>query len=278
MNGKCPRCSTPITTLPDARGLVHCTGCGTWLRSVTPAAPPPAALAPEPPRHAAPPSAAPVTAAAPPLAAVPPSPEIQTLIGEIRDLRRMQAEILQLQAQVLTALRSWPPPAPPAAGRVVQRTPGASDEVEILDADEVFAPSAATAPALPRVRQRRKTVLLIDDDPATRRDAMAALEQAQVPARSVDNGQAGMAAIAAEKPDVIVLELDLGEPMPGRDFVSMLKATMEWVDIPLLLHTRLPIDGSKQARIEHGADDYVLKGPGSAEALVNRVIGIFQSR
>lgn len=275
MNGKCPRCNAPITMLPDPRGLVHCQACGTWLRSVTPAAGAPAsggqAVEAMPP-------VTPASTVAPALAAVAPSPEIQTLISEIRDLRRMQAEILQLQAQVLTALRSWPPPAALERGPGAPPADTAAGEVEILDADDVFVAHAATAPALPRVRRRRKTVLLIDDDPATLRDAMAALEQAQVPARSVDGGQAGIAAIAAEKPDVIVLELDLGEPMSGRDFVSMLKATMEWVDIPLLLYTRLAIDGSKQVRIDYGADDFVLKGPGSAQALVNRVIGIFQGR
>jgi CheY-like chemotaxis protein len=187
------------------------------------------------------------------------------LLGEIRDLRRMQAEILQLQAQVLSALRSWPARQPAAP----------APDADSMEPPEDDVPALAPPP-LPRVRQRCKTVLVIDDDAHTLRAAVAALETAQVPVRSASSGHAGVAAIAASKPDVIVLELDLGEPMPGRDFVNTLKATMEWVDVRLVLHTRLPIASAQEARVQHGADDFVLKGPGSAEALVNRVIALFQ--
>jgi hypothetical protein len=51
---------------------------------------------------------------------------------------------------------------------------------------------------------------------------------------------------------------------------------MEWVDIPIVLYTRLPIESQKEARTIHGADDLLLKGPGSAEALPARVISIFR--
>lgn len=272
MNAKCPRCSAPITSPPNERGLVQCAGCGAWLRSVaSPAAAPPPPPEPSAPQQAAvdvAPASAPVEP--PTLATLGPSAEILALTGEIRDLRRMQAEILQLQAQILTALRSWP--AAPAAARHAAPT-----DVPETDSDD-GEPPHASAPQLPRVRQRRKTVLVVDDDPRTLLETVAALEQAQVPVRSAPSGHAGMATIAADKPDVIVLELDLGEPMPGRDFVNTLKATMEWVDVRLVLHTRLPVASALEARVQHGADDFVLKGPGSAQAVVNRVIGMFQAR
>ncbi len=280
MNAKCPRCSTPITSPPNERGLVQCAGCGAWLRSVAPQAAPPdppspiAAAPPDPPPPVAPapPEPAPSASTPPepaPSASTPsapgPSPEILALTAEIRDLRRMQAEILQLQAQILTALRSWP-----------SRAGGAEAESASLAETENVEPSRPSALPLPRVRQRRKTVMVIDDDPVTLRATVVALEQAQVPVRSAASGQAGMALIASDKPDVIVLELDLGEPMPGRDFVNTLKATMEWVDVRLVLHTRLPIVSLQEARVQHGADDFVLKGPSSPQAVVNRVIAMFQ--
>ncbi len=275
MNAKCPRCSTPITSLPNERGLVQCAGCGVWLRSVAPQpATPPAPLdapPPEPPPSDPPPPVPPAppapmagTSASPAPSAPGPLPEIQALTAEIRDLRRMQAEILQLQAQMLTALRSWP-----------SRAAGAEAESGAPESENV-EPSRASELPLPRVRQRRKTVMVIDDDPVTLRATVVALEQAQVPVRSAASGQAGMALIASDKPDVIVLELDLGEPMPGRDFVNTLKATMEWVDVRLVLHTRLPIVSLQEARVQHGADDFVLKGPSSPQAVVNRVIAMFQ--
>jgi two-component system KDP operon response regulator KdpE len=124
--------------------------------------------------------------------------------------------------------------------------------------------------------QRRKTVLLIDDDDRTRREALEALEAAQVPTRAVQDGAAGLEAIAAEKPDVIILELGVGGEMAGKDAINMIKATMEWVDIPIVLHTRLPIESQKEARTIHGADELVPKHPGSTEVLVQRVIQLFR--
>jgi DNA-binding response OmpR family regulator len=62
----------------------------------------------------------------------------------------------------------------------------------------------------------------------------------------------------------------------GRDVINMIKATMEWVGIPIVLYTGLPIESQKEARTIHGADDLVRKGPGDVEALVSRVIEIFQ--
>ncbi|HSB60901.1 MAG TPA: response regulator, partial [Vicinamibacteria bacterium] len=128
----------------------------------------------------------------------------------------------------------------------------------------------------PARTRRRKSVLLIDDDPATREAAVAELEQAQVPARAVADGNAGIQAIAAEKPDVIALELDVGGNLAAKDVINMIKATMEWVDIPIILYTRLPLESQKEARTVHGADDLVLKRSGPA-ALVSRVITAFRS-
>jgi CheY-like chemotaxis protein len=235
---KCPKCSAPFTAAPDENGAVTCPACNTRLRAQPPAA-----------------SATPH--------------DLQVLLGEIRDLRRMQGEILQYVAQMLALLKSWPPPAH-----------GETDAPEAQDTASSEAPADdETPPArLPKVRQRRKTVLLVDDDPEARAAAQAALESAQVPVHAVAGGNAALAVLAADKPDILVLELAVGEPMPGRDLVNYVKATMEWVDIPIVLYTRLPIQSQQEARTVHGADEVVLKGPGSPEALLNRVIQVFQRR
>jgi DNA-binding response OmpR family regulator len=81
--------------------------------------------------------------------------------------------------------------------------------------------------------------------------------------------------MAAEKPDVIALELGLGGDMGGKDLVNMIKATMEWVDIPIILWTREGVATQKEARQIHGADEVVQKSAGPA-ALVARVITAFR--
>jgi CheY-like chemotaxis protein len=138
-------------------------------------------------------------------------------------------------------------------------------------------PDDTVPPPPPAVRtRRRKTVLLIDDDPQSRAEALKALEQAEVPTRTVLDGSAALAAIAQERPDVVVLELGMGGDMSGKDVVNMIKATMEWVDLPIVLYTRVSMDGQKEARAIHGADELVPKGPGGPEQLVARVIAVFR--
>ncbi len=144
------------------------------------------------------------------------------------------------------------------------------------DAPESEGPGPDATQMLAPVRsRRRKTVLLIDDDPESQKTALAELQQADIPVRAVDEGNAALAAIAEDKPDVVALELGLGGEMAGKDLINMIKATMEWVDIPIVLWTREPVASQKEARLTHGADEVVLKSAGAA-ALVTRVITLFR--
>jgi DNA-binding response OmpR family regulator len=171
------------------------------------------------------------------------------LLAEIQALRRAQEEMLEL-------LRGSVGPA------ATNAFPEQTTDGEALEPPSVRA-------------RRRKTVLLLDDDPATRDAAQAALTTAEVPLRVVSDGRQAIAAIAEEKPDVIVIELEARGSVAGKDVVNMIKATMEWVDIPIVLWTRATIESQKEARTIHGADEYVLKSQG-AEALVSRVILVFR--
>jgi CheY-like chemotaxis protein len=194
----------------------------------------------------------PVTpAGAIPAPASAPSATLDVILAELRAMRGLQEEVLSL-------LRTRAGSAPgPSTGS---------------------APDDDSAPVpRPVLRARRqKTVLLIDDQDESRKAAVTALEKASVPTRAFSDGPRGLEGLAAERPDVIALELAIGGAMAGRDVINMIRATMEWVDIPIVLYTRLPIESQKEARTVHGADDVVLKGPGSADALVAHVIQLFR--
>jgi CheY-like chemotaxis protein len=187
---------------------------------------------------------------------------LEALLEEIQAVRRLQEETLSL-------LRAQPSGQPR-----VPVTPLDDPFSGFEGADDAHA--RAAAPVAPVRSRKRKTVLLIDDDAESRSTVMNALEHADVPVKTAADGNSGLAAIAIEKPDVIVLELGLGGSMAGKDVINMIKATMEWVDIPIVLYTRLPIANQKEARIEHGADDFIPKGPNSPPALVNKVIALFR--
>jgi len=296
----CPRCKTAITTPVTPEGIISCPGCGARLMTRAAAkrsqggprsasedsatAPvlrtgAPAHVDEHPPDVTAPSGLdfqIKVGAAAPVSAAPAPGQEhegheghqghqgheghqghqghqgqsitLATLRHEIQALQVLQQQTLDLLRQLSQG------GAEPAADRA-EGEPG---------------------PVLSPVRsQRRKSVLLVDDDAETREAAKAALEQADVPVRAITTGNAAVREIASEKPDVIVIELGITGDMAGKDVVNMIKATMEWVDIPIVLYTREAIDSQKEARQIHGADEIVRKASG-AEALVACVITLFR--
>jgi CheY-like chemotaxis protein len=283
---QCPRCRTTITAPPDPGGSVVCPGCGARLttrpaaknaaprttdpgpapsgdsatmRSGGPPAPRPgsATLPPGTPLNrkvARPGEDTARTAAAREAASTEPA-SLELVLSEVRALRRMQEQILELLQDQPATLDA------PAAAR------------------EPLYTSALDEPASPRrnaVRsQQQKSVVVIDDDADTRAAAVAELEKAAVPVVAVADGNAGLEVIASQKPDVIVLELDLPGNFAGKDVINMIKATMEWVDIPIVLYTRMPIESQREARQIHGADEIVSKSSGAA-ALVTRVVSLFR--
>jgi DNA-binding response OmpR family regulator len=159
------------------------------------------------------------------------------ILAEIRTIRRTQEEILAL-------LRSRPRPA---------------------------AEAAAEDPAPPVQRSRGRYVLLVDDDGDTAAAATAALEAGSIDVKRVKDGNECLAAIAMRKPDVIVLEAELGAPMPGKDVLNMIKATMEWVDIPIVIFTRADLGEDEEALQEYSADVIVAKAPGAELELAQQV-------
>ena len=304
---KCPKCKVAVTSAPDASGLIICQKCGARLRTRTgsetvmapasalagagaetlppgkikapragaetvppipsgPSAPrpgvdtlaAPAGVAPKKEAPAAEPTPSEKPSEPPSDASPPATAGLEGLFAELRAVRAAQEEILALLKEQLAASDRAPAAAPGEAS---------------LGADDT-GPTPSLAPVV-RSR-RRKTVLLIDDDPSSRIAALQALEHAEVPTRTAPDGSSGLAAIAQEKPDVIVLELGIDGAMSGKDVVNMVKATMESVDVPIVLYTRMPIESQKEARIIHGADELVPKGPDGANLLVARVIGLFR--
>lgn len=274
----CPRCSAAVTTAPDDAGFIVCPGCGIRLKR-TPAAsrgPAPVGRAGPGEPHSDEPADPPQNPAATlppgtPLKRIPrpeelergvaPQETLETLLVEVRALRRAQDEMLRL-LKLRSGSAAWP----------------LEDDFPGLASGPAFPEGSLPELPEPTVRsRRRKTALLIDDDEATRRAAVKALEQAEIPVRAAADGSAGLAAIAQEKPDVIILELGMGGSMPGKDVINMIKATIEWLDIPIVLYTRLPVASQKEARTIHGADELVSKSsPRAAEALTAQVIAQFR--
>lgn len=278
----CPRCKSTIGPLASPDAIVTCPGCGTRLmtRSAAqrsqggPQQAPAAEPAPAPARAPAPPvqqTAVKVgrqttipgrstggSVRAGGRKAEPRASEatLDEVLAEIRAVRDVQ----QLILEALGGLRRGQVSAGGASSA------GAADASSELEGGTTLSPIRAAA---------RKSVVLVDDNPQTRQAAKDELERADIPVRAFAEGNKALAAIAEEKPDVIILELAVGGELAGKDLVNMIKATMEWVDIPIVLWTRENVSNQRDARQLHGADEVVAKSAGAA-ALVARVITVFR--
>ncbi len=285
----CPRCKTPIGPLSSPDSIVTCPGCGSRLMTRSAAlrsqgAPKPGAEAPPPP---APPAGtvptdspssgtqAPTSAMTPgthPAAAAPPPGSDTTSRKRKGDAKASRAETdaaLELLLREVRSLRE-------GQGVILAAVDALRRSLSPDTASSFAGFGGDDGPGLAPIRVGQgKTVMVVDDDPLTREAAAAELRRSEVPVRVCADGNAALAAIAEEKPDVIVLELGLGGEMGGKDLVNMLKATMDWVDIPIVLWTREAVSSQKEARQIHGADEVVPKSEGAA-ALVARVINAFR--
>jgi CheY-like chemotaxis protein len=286
----CPRCKTPIGPLASPDAIVTCPGCGSRLMTRAAALRSQGSGPSQPTVPAAPASPSLLDAATQGMTAPPPRASVKvgvrqtTVSGKTAgaavksgggsrkaEASRAPAVTLEMVLNEIQAVRDTQQLILEAVGglRRGQAAPaggGAGHEGTDDAEGTTLSPIRATD---------RKSVVLIDDDPQTRDAAVSELERADVPVRAFTDANQALSAIAEDKPDVIILELGVNGELAGKDLVNMIKATMEWVDIPIVLWTREPVSNQKEARQIHGADEVVSKSAGAA-ALVARVITVFR--
>ena len=118
----------------------------------------------------------------------------------------------------------------------------------------------------------RLTVLVVDDDPASRDLLARVLSREGFTVRTAADGRAGLAAAAASPPDVIVLDVIMPR-MDGWAVLSALKADPRLADVPVVMHTMFD---DKNLGFALGAADYLTK-PVDRDRLVG-VLNKFRGR
>ncbi|XVV15693.1 response regulator transcription factor [Actinoplanes sp. CA-131856] len=115
-------------------------------------------------------------------------------------------------------------------------------------------------------------VLVVDDDPTVSDVVRRYLEQDGCRVRLAADGLAALAAVDAERPDLVVLDLMLGG-VDGLDVCRRLRA--EQPGLPVVMLTALGEESDRVLGLEVGADDYVTK-PFSPRELVLRVRSVLR--
>ncbi len=114
--------------------------------------------------------------------------------------------------------------------------------------DERIPSGAAIVVGMPRV-------LLIEDDQAVRDGLSMALIHRGHTVDAVETGEEGLKRLAAQPPDVVVLDLML----PGLDGFEVCRRIRAKGDLPIIMLTARNDDIDVVAGLAAGADDYVVK-------------------
>jgi PAS domain S-box-containing protein len=119
---------------------------------------------------------------------------------------------------------------------------------QLKSAMERFKPSEHDGP-----------VLVIDDDADARERMATLLTREGWRVASAEHGRAGLDAVAARMPSLILLDLMMPE-MDGFAFLRALRARREWRDIPVVVLTAKDVTADDRRRLAGQADRVLQKG------------------
>jgi len=107
------------------------------------------------------------------------------------------------------------------------------------------------------------SVLVIDDEAAILRALRINLSARDYIVTTASDGASGLAAMARERPDVVILDLGLPD-MAGTDVIRGIRG---WSSVPIIVLSANEHELQKVEALDAGADDYVTKPFGMNELL-----------
>ena len=120
------------------------------------------------------------------------------------------------------------------------------------------------------------SILVADDEPNIVLSLEFLLKQAGFRVRTVADGEAALAAIAQEPPNLVLLDVMI----PGRDGYAVcqeIRSNPAWRDVRIIMLTAKGGEIQREKGLSLGADEYVTK-PFSTRELVDRVRRMLERR
>ena len=102
------------------------------------------------------------------------------------------------------------------------------------------------------------SVLLVDDDEMVRRSVRQALEPIGWKVTDAENGQVAVEALAAGRPDVIILDLMMPK-MDGFEFLDELRGRPDWQGTPVVIITAKDLTDEDRNRLNGGVERIIQK-------------------
>jgi two-component system KDP operon response regulator KdpE len=106
-------------------------------------------------------------------------------------------------------------------------------------------------------------VLIVDDEPAIRKFLRVTLTAQAYSTIDAVSGQEALEKAAADKPDIIVLDIGL----PDISGIEVTRLLRQWTQIPIIILSVRGAESDKIAALDAGADDYLTKPFGVGELL-----------
>lgn len=112
-------------------------------------------------------------------------------------------------------------------------------------------------------------VLVVDDDPDIRELVAFKLQQMGHAVNTEKDGEAGLAAAIADKPDLVLLDVMMPK-LTGIEVCQRIRDEVSTSNIPVILITAKAQEVDVERGFAAGADDYIVK-PFSPRELATRV-------
>ena len=130
-----------------------------------------------------------------------------------------------------------------------------------------------------RVEDGPKSILVVEDDKATRELIRRTIEKEDWILDEAENGMLGLEQVSQNPPDLILLDLMM-PTMDGFEFIEELRQNPDWKSIPTVVLTAKELTVEDRQRLSGSVESSIQKGSYTGEALLQEVrnlIGIYTS-
>ena len=115
-----------------------------------------------------------------------------------------------------------------------------------------------------------KKIIVVEDEQVLQKALSIELLGAEFQVLSAFNGEAGLALIQKEIPDIVLLDLTMPK-MSGFEVLKNLKADPKTKSIPVIILSNLGQDDDKEKGLSLGAKDYFVKSETDLSVLSNKI-------
>jgi PAS domain S-box-containing protein len=129
----------------------------------------------------------------------------------------------------------------------------------------------ATLERLCGPRERPASILVVDDEELVRTLVAEHLDRAGYDVRQAEHGAAALAAVEAQAPDAILLDLMM-PVMDGFAFLDALRAREAWRAIPVVVVTAMDLGEADREALQRQVEGVLAKAPVSPTRMVEQIV------